>query len=147
MIININITLGDNVDLQKIMNSLCENGIIELSNKDNKYIHYTIIPTTPQPVINIKMCGKDKNDTFSKKVHDEHYKQDVPAILYDIARSRLDLCSKESNYSNVYNDYIESGDKRNIYRLPHFCLQKDTNGNLSLFKDCEDGNVIYTQQG
>ena len=141
----ITITLGDGIDLLKIMNYLRDQGIVSI--KDEKDYMRIYIEKSKARDFNIKMCGKDKDDIFSINLNAVHLKQDGEsnpngeAIFYNKAKQHLEFRSATDEYIATHNNYIETYNLSDVYTLPHFCVRKDTNGNLSLFKDCEDGNV------
>ena len=145
---NITITLGDKVNFGEIINYLKTKGIIdEMYNLLDDDLKYFSIKKNYQ--INIEIPGESTQDTFRLKLHEGMYADNGQAqkpLIYDCTKQRLHITSNNNEEFAVYKNYIETCHPPALassayYYPPYYRVCKDHLGNLSLFKEDNDGNV------
>ena len=141
---NITITLGDDVNLEQIVDYLVDKKhITQIEQDENGDCVYRSVK---KATITIKMCGKDQNDTYSFKMSPYgdgelfQYRKKYKYILCDgdgIKTSDIFYRFK------CRNNYItcKTIDNQNLLIKSRYGLVKDIKGNLSWCKTTKDGKV------
>lgn len=145
---NITITLGDDVNFGKIIHYLAWHKIIDkMYNPFDDDLNYFSIKKNCQ--INIEIPGESAQDTFRLKLHEDMYDDNrgpQKPLIYDCTKQRLHITSDHKEEFAVYKNYIETCHAPSFglsayYYPPYYRVCKDHVGNLSLFKEDNDGNV------
>ena len=142
---NITITLGDDVNLKQIVDYLVyKKHITQEAQDEEGNCLYNLANNATK--ITIRMCGKDKNDTYSVKMLPDkdgklfkYYKKDK-----DISCDGDKIKKDGNNYRfTCRNNYIicDKIDNKNLLTTSMYSLVKDIKGNLSWCKTTKNGKV------